>query len=132
MNNVLCDTNVISELMRRDPNDRVVRFFHKLQDVYLSVITVEEIHYGLSRQKLEEKAGWFERFVDRHCRVLPVDAVIARQAGELRGRLAARGITRTQADLLIAATAWHHGLTVVTRNRRDFEDTAVAVLNPFE
>ena len=56
---------------------------------------------------------------------------VAILAGTLRGQLAARGHVRTQADILIAATAAHHGLTVVTRNVRDFDDCGVAVGNPF-
>jgi predicted nucleic acid-binding protein len=52
-------------------------------------------------------------------------------SSEIRGRLMARGTARTQADLLIAAAAHLHGLTLVTRNVRDFDGTAVALLNPF-
>jgi toxin FitB len=63
--------------------------------------------------------------------ILPVNKQIARRAGALRGQFQSNGIVRTQADLLIAATASEHGFTVVTRNIKDFEGCGVAVLNPF-
>jgi predicted nucleic acid-binding protein len=49
----------------------------------------------------------------------------------LRGQFQARGVTRSQADMLIAATASLHGLTLVTRNVQDFDGCAIAVINPF-
>jgi predicted nucleic acid-binding protein len=63
--------------------------------------------------------------------VLPVTDAIARRGGEMRAALAARGQVRSQADMLIAATAQVHALTVVTRNVRDFDDCGIALLNPF-
>jgi toxin FitB len=53
------------------------------------------------------------------------------RAGALRGQLAARGLVRHQADMLIAATAQAHQLTLVPRNIRDFEDCGIGLLNPF-
>jgi predicted nucleic acid-binding protein len=62
---------------------------------------------------------------------LPITSDIARRAGELRGQLQANGQTRTQADMLIAATAQIHALTIITRNVRDFDGCGIGVLNPF-
>ena len=56
---------------------------------------------------------------------------VARRAGQLRGELASRGSPHTQADMLIAATAQVHQLMLVTRNVRDFEGTAIGLLDPF-
>ena len=74
---------------------------------------------------------WFEEFLETNCEVLPVTAEIARRAGELRGQLQACGQTRTSSDMLIAATAQIHQLTLVIRNVRDFADCGVSLLNPF-
>jgi predicted nucleic acid-binding protein len=86
--------------------------------------------YGLSWHPTARLLAWFDAFVQRH-EVLPVTTDVARCAGALRGQLQLRGQTRTQADMLIAATAQIHALTIVTRNVRDFDGCGVAVLNPF-
>lgn len=62
--------------------------------------------------------------------MLPITAAIAREAGELRGQLQTQGKPRTQADLLIGATAKIHQFTLVTRNARDFEGCGIVLLNP--
>ena len=62
---------------------------------------------------------------------MPVTLEIARRAGELRGAFAARGIVRSQPDMLIAATAQVHALTLVTRNTADFAGCGIPLLNPF-
>jgi predicted nucleic acid-binding protein len=66
-----------------------------------------------------------------YCQIIPITAEIAHHSGELRGRLRTQGKPRTQADMLIAATAHLHQLTLVTRNTRDFEDCGISLLNPF-
>jgi len=76
-------------------------------------------------------SAWFESFIETRCHTIEISAAVARHAGILRGQLAARGRTRAQADMLIAATAALHGLTLATRNTSDFEGCGVASLNPF-
>lgn len=127
----LCDTNVISELAQQAPNAGVLAWAEKVQEIYLSVITLEEICFGLALWLNARIEGWFEDFISGHARVLDVTPAVARLAGAVHGRLAARGKTRTQADMLIAATAIIHGLTLVTRNARDFSSINVTLLNPF-
>ena len=63
---------------------------------------------------------------------MPVNPEIAQLSGELRGRFRMEGITRSQADMIIAATAKIHQLILVTRNTRDFEDCGISLLNPFD
>ena len=97
----------------------------------ISVVTVDEIMFGLSWRPTARLLAWLDAFVLRH-EVLPITVDVARRAGELRGQLQGRGQTRTQADMLIAATAQIHALTLVTRNVRDFDGCGIGVLNPFE
>ena len=129
---VLIDTNVLSELARPRPAPAVARWAARLDAAAVSVITVDEVFYGLTVKPRPQILGWFERFFDGECRVLDVTGPIARHAGLLRGQLAAKGRPRTQADMLIAATAAIHGLSVATRNTRDFTGCGVSVVDPFE
>jgi predicted nucleic acid-binding protein len=76
------------------------------------------------------KLAWFDQFLLGH-QVFAIDTPIARRAADLRAFLSLQGEVRTQADMLIAATAQIHGLSLVTRNVRDFEGCGIPVLNPF-
>lgn len=127
----LIDTNVVSELTRKRPNPGVVAWARDVRSAALSVVTIEEIWFGLTRQPNDRVRSWFERYLVSSVRSLPVTAEISRAAGILRGQQAAQGQARSQADMLIAATAAAHGLTLVTRNVRDFGGCGVAVLDPF-
>lgn len=131
MTTFLCDTNVLSELARRRPNAGVTEWSQDVSSIAISVITVEEIAYGLAWKPNPRIIGWFQGFLLGHAEVLPITAEIAGRSGRLRGTLQGRGRTRTQADMLIAATAHFHGLTLVTRNARDFEDCGLSILDPF-
>jgi len=127
----LVDTNVLSELARRRPNPGVLAWAEGVSRIRLSVITVEEIQYGLAWKPNERVLRWFADFFANHCEVAPVSDPIARRAGRLRGEARAHGLTRTQADALIGATALEADLTLVTRNTGDFEGVGLALLNPF-
>jgi len=126
----LSDTNVISELMRPAPDAGVVRWAEVQEALCISVITVDEIVFGLRRRNSPRLAAWFDRFIEQ-VKVLDITPAVARRAGEMRALLQASGQVRTQADMLIAASAQVHGLTLVTRNTRDFDGCGIAVLNPF-
>jgi predicted nucleic acid-binding protein len=127
----LCDTNVLSELVKPRPNQGVLRWAEQVKLIGLSVVVVEEIVFGLNWRPNPRIRSWFDDFLERHCQVLPVTGSIAVRCGELRGDLRAKGQVRTQADMLLAATAAEYGLTLVTRNTRHFEGCGVALLNPF-
>lgn len=128
----LCDTNVISEDMRPQPNALVHAWLRKQERLFVSAITIDEISFGLRRANMPERLEWFRAFVADQITVLEVDKDIAYRAGNTRAELGRKGITREQPDMLIAATAWSHGLTLATRNTRDFEGTGIALFNPFE
>lgn len=127
----LVDTNIISELAKQRPNPGVLDWAARVSEFDLSAITIEELHYGLARKPNTRIRAWIEGFIAERCGVLPVTETIAAAAGTLRGGLGARGIVRTQADMLIAATAQLHQLTLVTRNQQDFDGCGIGLLNPF-
>lgn len=127
----LVDTNVLSELVRPRPDPGVERWVRGQDRLFVSAVTVEEIGYGLAWRPHPKVQAWMSSFLERSCEILSVDLAVARHAGQLRGQLRAAGHTRTQADMLIAATAALRGMTVVTRNGGDFAGCGVAVLDPF-
>ncbi len=129
--NYLVDTNIISELARKEPDAGVRAWAGTVRQCALSVVTVEELVFGLAWKPNARVREWLDGFMASFAEILPVTESIARRGGILRGQLRARGLVRTQADLLIASTASEHGLTVVTRNTKDFDGCGVAVLNPF-
>ena len=127
----LVDTNVISELMRPRPAPRVVDWAGGIDRFALSVVTLEEVWYGLSVRHSVRLERWFNDFTQTYCNILAITPTVARRSAGLRARLRTLGKTRTQADMLIAATAAEHDLILVTRNVRDFNDCGLQLLNPF-
>lgn len=128
----LLDTNVISEVMRREPDAAAYRWFQTLEEVVTSVICLEELVFGLRRRSAFGKEAWLRRMLADVGRVLPVSDAAAQWSGEKCALLQARGRTIHQADALIAACAWEHGLILATRNTTDFSGFGIPVLNPFE
>ena len=131
----LIDTVILSELRRRQRDPVVVTWFERQRtaDLFLSVISIGEIERGIARQRATDPAfagalaAWLDRVLDLYGdRVLPFDLRAARRWGALSAALG-----NDSADLMIAATALEHGLTVVTRNVSDFEPSGVAVVDPF-
>jgi predicted nucleic acid-binding protein len=132
---MLVDTNVLSELPRPRPNGNVVAWFGAQETIHVSVVTLEELAFGIARASPAARSRlgrWLDAFLDAKPIVLDVTAPIARASGELRAAREARGRRVAQADMLIAATALTHGLTLATRNGRDFEGCGVSVVDPFE
>lgn len=129
--NYLIDTNIVSELLRPAPNPGVLTWAAKQPTVGVSAVTVEESIYGLTRKANRRLLDGFEALIAEQCHIYSTTETIARCAGDLRGQFSLRGIVRSQADMLIAATAQVHQLTLVTRNIRDFEGCGIGLLNPF-
>ena len=131
----LVDTNIVSELMRPRPAHGVLQWKDRLEEsavaLVISAITVDEIIFGLKWRPNASKMVWFTAFLKK-AQVLSVNTEIARRAGELRADMARRGTVRQQPDMLIAATAQIHALTLVTRNVRDFDGCGIGLLNPFK
>lgn len=131
----LVDTDVLSALRRGERHPAAARWLaaQRSSDLYLSVVTIGEIERGIERQRTRDPAfaralsDWLDRVLAWYRdRILQVDLPAAQRWGRLTAALG-----HESADLLIAATALEHGLTVVTRNVRHFEPTGVPLLNPF-
>lgn len=129
---MLVDTDIVSELMRARSSLRVVAWAEDQDEMSLSVVTLEEILVGLAHRPSARMARWFDAFLAERCEILPVTASIARRSALLRGSLRRGGKQRTQADMLIAATALEHSLSLATRNTKDFEGCGIPLVNPFE
>jgi len=136
----LLDTNVISELRRPRPNARVRSFVarQRLEDLFVSSVTFAEIRFGI--EKLGEPAQRTELTDWLQHRVRPMFGQRILEVSEdvmFRWRVLVEegrksGHTYSQPDLIIAATALHHGLTVVTRDTRDYALARVPLINPWE
>jgi hypothetical protein len=132
----LIDANVVSELVRPSPDQRVMRFLSIERDLWLSVVTLHELTYGAERVKdmlrRHRLTTWIEalklRFKER---LIVTDAAIAEQAGRARANAATQGLTVDPLDALIAATAQLRLMTLVTRNVRDFAAFDVRTYNPW-
>jgi predicted nucleic acid-binding protein len=135
----LLDTNVLSELRRPKPERKVLAFIasQPVEQLYVSAVTLAEIRYGIERlddagRRLELN-DWLQHKVRPMFeeRVLAVteDVMLKWRVLLEEGRKA--GHTFPQPDLIIAATALHHGLTIVTRDRSDYERARVPVFNPW-
>lgn len=135
----LIDTDVLSEARKPDGLALVKQQIAAANpdDLFLSVISIGEIAHGIAklpagnkRRELEEWFGLTERhFADR---ILPINRDIAQLWGEITAKAASAGRTLHAADGLIAATAIHHGLRLMTRNVKDFDVTGVLLSNPWD
>ena len=132
----LLDTNVISELRRKSPEPSVVEWFSKrpASTLYLSVLTLGELRKGIESVKdLERRMAltdWLETDLPVFFtgRILPIDVKVTDRWGRL---LAAAGRPLPAIDSLLGATAAQHGLSVVTRNSRDFDNLGLSIINPW-
>ena len=128
----LADTNVVSELVKKSPNARVMQWLQSIEMLAASAVTIEEAHFGFAWQPNARKLNLFNAVVQNLHAVYPITEAIAQRAGVLRGQFQAQGIIRAAPDMLIAATAQEYQLIIATRNTRDFLGCGVQVLNPFE
>jgi predicted nucleic acid-binding protein len=134
----LLDTNVVSELVRPRPHPGVVRWIATTNEslLHLSVLTLGEIRKGIAsrpdagrRAKLE---SWLHDLVLRFSsRILPIDLAIADRWGRLSGHSKTEGVTLPVIDGLLAATALHNNLVLVTRNVTDIGITGVETFDPW-
>jgi len=134
----LVDTNIPSELTRETPDARVAAFLKNAgqESVFLSVMTMGEICKGIDLLPVSQKRSGLQSWLEIDVRswfagrILPVTESIAERWGHLAATAKQRGIAVAVVDGVIAATALEHGLTLVTRNVRDFASLGVVLLNP--
>lgn len=135
----LLDTNVVSELASRRPDQRVVDWIDGLDPtfIYLSVITIGELSKGIAKlppsRRKEELAEWLHgdlltRFSSR---ILTLDTAVMLAWGELVARLDQKGQPLPAIDSLITAIALRHDCALVTRNEKDFAETGALTINPW-
>ena len=135
----LLDTNVISELRRPKPEAKVVAFVRgqPLEALYISVVTLAEIRFGIEllpeATRRSELNDWLAHKVRPmfEQRVLPVSEDIMFKWRLLVEQGRKTGHTFSQPDLIIAASAQHHGLTVVSRDTQEYEKARVELFNPW-
>lgn len=135
----LLDTCVVSELVARRPNPKVVRWIDSIDEacLYLSVITLGEIRKGIAKLADGERKStlieWLaeQLLVRFEGRIVPLDAEILLAWGNLTGALELVGAPMPAIDSLLAATALQRGLTLVTRNGADFQHAGVPILDPW-
>lgn len=135
----LLDTNVISELRKPQRSQQVVDFVssQRLDQLYVSVVTFSEIRYGIEIQRdairRAELSNWLNQRVRPmfENRILPVDEEVMLKWRLLVGEGRKARHTYSQPDLIIAATALCHDLTIVTHDSAEFERARVQVFNPW-
>jgi len=138
--NYVLDTNIISELIAKQPNQKVIDWLKGVNtnNLFLSVITIGEIRKGIEKlpESLRKKniQDWFENelLIGFEGRILPLDLSVILLWGKLVGELEKKGRKLSPLDSLIAATTKYHNYSLVTRNEKDFDGIEIVVFNPFK
>jgi toxin FitB len=137
---ILIDTNVISELWKQSPSAAVSRWFSNQPrtSLFLSAIVLGELQFGAQRLPEGKRRNWFTAAVAEleintfHERILSFDQKCAPFYGWVKTIRERSGRPILAADTAIAATALAYGLTLATRNTKDFEGLDLELINPFE
>lgn len=136
---IVFDTNVASELMKPTPDEAVRNWYtaQRSKGLYMTAITVAEIRYGIERmpngrrkQQLSAAAG--EIFTECADAILPFDVVAAVLYSQVLSERDRAGLPIAPADAQIAAICRIVDATLATRNTKDFVETGVKLLNPWE
>jgi len=133
------DTNVISELISKNPNKKVLDFIYNIKEekVFLSVVTIGEIKAGIEKldngTKKSQLLIWLnvdllERF---KFRILDIDVDVMLTWGNITNKLKVIGKPLPIMDSIIGATCQIKNMTLVTRNEKDFQNLDISIVNPF-
>ncbi len=138
MNRYLLDTCVISEPLKKKPNEHLLRWWRRQNefDLFLSTLVIGELEKGIQKLPHTDRRATLtetlEALIEQFdTRVLPIDTMVARQWGRVVADCERNGRPIPAVDGLLAATALSHDLVVVTRNVDDFAPTGVQTLSPF-
>jgi predicted nucleic acid-binding protein len=130
----LVDASVLAELAKSGPSERALAWAKSTRRVYLSAITVEEVQRALARtaspDALAQTDAWFTQFLKGHCEVVPVTADFARNAGRLRVTLAQKGKHLNQTEAILAVTAIHLGVSLITGSPGVYSECDIETYNP--
>lgn len=136
---IILDTNVVSEFRGRKHSEVVLAWLdlQRMEDLYLTVITVAEIHFGLAVVASDDRRSALRTDYDAieaefEGRILPLERDAAMLYGEICARRKKAGRPIETKDAMIAAICIHHGATLATRNVKDFEGLDLKLVNPFE
>jgi len=135
---LLLDTNVLSEPSKPKPDARVVSWLEQLveEEAFVSVISIAELRRGMERLPAGRRKESFARELEDLTqtfagRLLPVNEDVAHAWGVMTAQQQARGFELGVMDGFLAATARVHGLTLATRNIKDFQMLGIDLLNPW-
>lgn len=135
----LLDTCVLSELVKTRPEESVIGWLkeHRLDPTFISAITLGELQRGINRLPKSKRRSvlitWVKQIEsDFKDRILAFDQLVAHTWAEMTAQSEARGKSMAAFDSMIAATAQAHSCNLVTRNVRDFVNSGVEIINPWE
>lgn len=137
MSGYLIDTNVVSELTKTSPHPNVIAFLSGRDDLWLSSVVLHELEFGLRSLPEGRRRGDLEMVLSDFItefedRILPLERMEAVWSARLRAEAHLAGRVLHLGDALIAGTARAHGLSIATRNVRDFDGLDVKVTNPWQ
>lgn len=135
----ILDTNIISELINSNPNQKVLNFLNTLKekDIYLSSIRIGEIYFGVQKiphgKKQKKLLAWVEDQLlsGFHNKVIDIDTDVMLHWALLANTLKTKGTPLPIMDSLIAATCLTKKFTLVTRNEKDFTNIDIKIIDPF-
>jgi tRNA(fMet)-specific endonuclease VapC len=136
----LLDTCAISEMVAVQPNENVLGWFQAQDEktLFLSIITIGEIEKGIYQLPASKKRTLLETWLfddlvpNFHGRILDINRRMMTTWAKMIADLKTKGIIRPSFDSLIEAAALHHQLILVTRNVKNFQNSQVTILNPWE
>ena len=135
----LLDTCFLSEFVKQEPSKLVLGWMEQQneQNLYISSITWGELQRGVAKLPFSHRKSdltvWLNQMKESFSsRILPISVAVSEQWGLMTADLESRGLAMPLMDSLIAATARHYQMTLVTRNVNDFKDTQLQLINPWQ